>query len=129
MSDFTIITMSDEEYHKEMVEEYQSEHERHMELAYECARLYRLRGFKCSVINKRNPRFVENPTKEERDSAPSHTVDWDYQPPTVKVFKDSTYDFFERLEKLHQTMPEPYYGTVVDEQGGVVIYDIMGEYL
>ena len=114
---------------EELTEEYQSEHERHMELAYECASLYRLHGFKCSVINKRNPRFVPNPDRELRDTAPTHTVDWEYQPPTVKVFKDSTHDFFDRLDKTHQTMPEPYYGTVVDEQGGVVIYDIMGEYL
>ena len=127
MSDFTI--MCEPDTLEELTEEYQSEHERHMELAYECANLYRLHGFKCSVINKRNPRFVPNPSKEERDSAPSHTVDWDYQPPTVKVFKDSTHDFFDKLNKAHQTMPEPYYGTVVDEHGGVVIYDIMGEYL
>ena len=128
MSDFKVV-MCEPPTLEELTEEYQSEHERHMELAYECARLYRLHGFKCSVINKRNPRFVPNPSKEERDSAPSHTVDWDYQPPTVKVFKDSTHDFFERLDKTSQTMPEPYYGTVVDEHGGVVIYDIMGEYL
>lgn len=128
MSDFKVV-MCEPPTLEELTEEYQSEHERHMELAYECARLYRLRGFKCSVINKRNPRFVPNPTREERDTAPTHTVDWDYQPPTVKVYKDSTHDFFERLDKTSQTMPEPYYGTVVDEHGGVVIYDIMGEYL
>lgn len=128
MSDFKVV-MCEPPTLEELTEEYQSEHERHMELAYECARLYRLHGFKCSVINKRNPRFVPNPTREERDTAPTHTVDWDYQPPTVKVYKDSTHDFFERLDKASQTMPEPYYGTVVDEHGGVVIYDIMGEYL
>jgi len=127
MSDFTI--MCEPDTLEELTEEYQSEHERHMELAYECARLYRLRGFKCSVINKRNPRFVPNPDREEDDTAPTHTVDWDYQPPTVKVYKDSTHDFFDKLNKTHQTMPEPYYGTVVDEHGGVVICDIMGEYL
>ena len=129
MSDFEIVMCGEPPTLEELTEEYQSEHERHMELAYECARLYRLHGFKCSVINKRNPRFVPNPTREERDTAPTHTVDWDYQPPTVKVYKDSTHDFFERLDKTSQTMPEPYYGTVVDEHGGVVIYDIMGEYL
>ena len=127
MSDFTI--MCEPRTLEELTEEYQSEHERHMELAYECASLYRLHGFKCSVINKRNPRFVPNPDRELRDTAPTHNVDREYQPPTVKVFKDSTHDFFDRLDKTHQTMPEPYYGTVVDEQGGVVIYDIMGEYL
>ena len=128
MSDFEIVMCGEPPTLEELTEEYQSEHERHMELAYECARLYRLHGFKCSVINKRNPRFVPNPTREERDTAPTHTVDWDYQPPTVKVFKDSSYDFFDRLEKAHQTMPEPYYGTVIDEHGGEVIYDIMSEY-
>ena len=129
MSDFEIVMCGEPPTLEELTEEYQSEHERHMELAYECARLYRLRGFKCSVINKRNPRFVPNPTREERDTAPTHTVDWDYQPPTVKDYKDSAHDFLERLDKTSQTMPEPYYGTVVDEHGGVVIYDIMGEYL
>lgn len=128
MSDFKVV-MCEPPTLEELTEEYQLEHERHMELAYECARLYRLRGFKCSVINKRNPRFVPNPTREERDSAPTHTVDWEYQPPTIKIFKDITPDFFERLDETHQTMPEPYYGTVVDKHGGVVIYDIMGEYL
>ena len=127
MSDFTI--MCEPETLEELTEQYQSEHERHMELAYECARLYRLRGFKCSVINKRNPRFVENPDRELRDTAPTHTVDWDYQPPTVKVFMDDSHDFFDKLDKTHQTMPEPYYVTVVDEYGGEVIYDLMGEYL
>ena len=128
MSDFEIVMCGEPPTLEELTEEYQSEHERHMELAYECARLYRLHGFKCSVINKRNPRFVPNTTREERDTAPTHTVDWDYQPPTVKVFKDSSYDFFDRLKKAHQTMPEPYYGTVIDEHGGEVIYDIMSEY-
>ena len=128
MSDFEVV-MCEPETLEELTENYQSEHERHMELAKECAELYRLHGFKCSVINKRNPRFVPNPDRELRDTAPTHTVDWEYQPPTVKVFKDITPDFFERLSETHQTMPEPYYGTVVDEHGGVVIYDIMGEYL